>query len=250
MNTIRAIWFWGVAKCHSFMWIRESVRCNVILMVLLLARPYWQRFCAKGAVEFMQAFVAAWLEATHTEKVFTARERFIDMWAKGEWELICFSARKSKTTNYALREKTKEMDAKGINMPFNEEEFVARIQNVKDEEILEIGPPMAARWAFLHVQKMYDEAREQAPGIQQLFGDFSIDDKPSTMNLELVDWNGELVKAVLKDIDEGIQQKEVEKNEGACYMDERIALRILKGQKIDEEAVDGGSDAGEDAMEE
>jgi hypothetical protein len=60
------------------------------------------------------------------------------------------------------------------------------------------------------------------------------------MNLELMDWDGELVSAVLKDIDEEVKQKEVEKNEGAYWMDEHIALRILRCQRIDEEAVSAG----------
>ena len=57
------------------------------------------------------------------------------------------------------------------------------------------------------------------------------------MNLEILDWDGKLVSAVLRDIDEEVKQKEVEKNEGAYWMDVHIAFRILRGQRIDEEAV-------------
>jgi hypothetical protein len=82
-----------------------------------------------------------------------------------------------------------------------------------------------------------------------LFGDFGMDDKPSLVILELVDWEGELVSAVLRDIDIGAERKEVEKNEGAYRMEESIALKLLRSWGIDEETSAGGGGDG-NAMEE
>jgi hypothetical protein len=96
---------------------------------------------------------------------------------------------------------------------------------------------------------MHDEATKQNSGIELLFGDFSIDAKPSTTNLEQVDWNGELVSAVLEEVEEGLSQKGIEKNEVAYWMDERLVVGILRGRRVDEEAVVGGGGGG-DAMQE
>jgi hypothetical protein len=65
LDIIRAIWFWGIEKWHNSMAIRDSVRCNVILMLLLLSQTELQEYCREGAISFMQAFIAAWLEGMH-----------------------------------------------------------------------------------------------------------------------------------------------------------------------------------------
>jgi hypothetical protein len=200
-------------------------------------------------VEFMQAFIAAWLEGTHNPHIFTARERFIEIWGQGEFALICFSARKSKNMRSALQEKREVLEAKAITVPFENEEFVAQMHKLSDEDVQDVGSATAGTWALLHVQKMHDEVRRHAAGIEDSFGDFSIDEKPSAMNLKLVDWKGELVSAVLRDIDDGVQQKKTEKNEGAYCMEKSIALKLMRSQRIDEDVAVVG-DGGEDAVDE
>jgi hypothetical protein len=156
-------------------------------MLLVLARPELQKHCAKCAVPFMQAFIAAWLEGTHTPYIFTARERFIEIWAQGEFELICFSVRKciSSLTELAQKRK-KKMEDKSIVVSPSEDGFVAQVQGLSGEEVRDLGPAMAAGWAYLNVQAMHEETKKEASGLEDVFADFSIDVKPSTMNLELV----------------------------------------------------------------
>ena len=142
------------------------------------------------------------------------------------------------------------MDGKGIVVALSEDDFVAQMRGLGEEEVRTLGPAMAADWALLNYQAMRVEAKKHASGIDDVFGDFCIDDKPSAMNLELVDWNGELVSAVLRDVDDGVVQKEIEKKEKAYWMEERFALRILRSQRIDEVGVVSGGGSDGDSLEE
>jgi hypothetical protein len=231
-DVARAIWFWGIGKWHNFMGNRDSVRLNIIMMLLLLARPELQRFFRDGAAAFMEGFVAAWLENIHSPHIFTARERFIEIWTQGEFELICFPIGKIKSTRDVLREKRKEVDNKGVIVSFEEDGFVEQMRGLSVEDVWDIGPAIAEKWVFAHLQAMH-AANKQASGIEDLFGDFSIDDIPSAMNLELVDWEGELVSALLEDVDYKVVQRVSEKNEGAYWMDKSTALRILRSENVD-----------------
>jgi hypothetical protein len=58
------------------------------------------------------------------------------------------------------------------------------------------------------------------------------------------------VSAVLRNVDAKVEQKGIEMNEMAYWMDETVAPGILRSQKVDEEAADVGGSGGDGVMEE
>jgi hypothetical protein len=83
-----------------------------------------------------------------------------------------------------LRPKERKIEAKSVSIPFEEQEFVDKMRSLSDQEVLEHRPAITLKWMAKRRQAMQDKATKQNSGIEHLFGDFSIDAKPSTTNLE------------------------------------------------------------------
>lgn len=91
------------------------------------------------------------------------------------------------------------------------EDFITSIQGLNEQQIRDFGPACAREWQQQTVEGVCGKGTEQEgdeTGIESLFTDFPIT-KPSAFELERVDWEAELVKGLLVDVDEEMEKEKI-----------------------------------------
>jgi len=255
-DMLRALWYWRICPSHTFSMLERGPRYNVVLMVLVLARPDLQVLCKPGALEFIRAFVAAWLECQWRPLIFTAREAFLRIWNQGTFDLISFPQRQLKMLGRRSKHVHRRLEGEvQLQVPSEEADFVTFMQALSAEHIRDFGPALAAKWCKLQREaatgKKIEEEDEET-GIDGMFQDLGIA-KPSTYNLELVNWDDELVKSVLVDIDPNVEPSKPARNKDTFWMSVDNAFSILKGNYDGLPGYGKGAqdiEVDEDAMEE
>jgi hypothetical protein len=73
------------------------------------------------------------------------------------------------------------------------------------------------------------EQEEEETGIEDMFQNFGIA-KASTYDLDLVDWDDELVKSVLVNVEHDVERHKAEWNKNSAWMNVVLAFTMIKGQ--------------------
>jgi hypothetical protein len=142
----------------------------------------------------------------------------------------------------------------GQNMPLEEEKFVQFMQGLSADQLQTYGPVLADKW-LRKCDRVYRvaEGYEEETGIEDLSADFCIV-KPSEHDLEQVDWETELVRALLVDVDEEAEPMMPKLRTEAFRIDADTAMKMYKGIGLSTateehgEVANGGSRV-EDMME-
>ena len=92
----RALWYWSLSRQRSLSFSLNQVRFNVALIVVVLSRLDAQHLVKPSAVPFIQTYLDAWLENLHRPTEFIMREAFLQIWATGPFDLMCFPTEPSK----------------------------------------------------------------------------------------------------------------------------------------------------------
>jgi hypothetical protein len=235
-DVLRALWYWNIARIHTFSVCDYVSQANIILMLLMLARPDLQTLCKPGALGFINAYIAAWLEQLRAPLVFTAREAFLQIWNQGPHDLICFKVGQGIAANKNMRNVCEKLDGEDwkdqLQVPAKDADFVKFMQELSDEQFYQFGPTLALKW--IRIQRAAQtgkkaEQEEEETGIEDMFQNFGIA-KPSTYDLDLVDWDDELVKSVLVDVEHDVERPKAEWNKNSAWMNVELAFTMIKGQ--------------------
>jgi hypothetical protein len=259
-NNIRALFFWGLDRNHAFGSRYKCMRYNMVLMLLVFARPELQQYIKPGALDFLRAFLTALMEEFSQSQDFTARESFVGLWADGRFEFVCFKSSRLKLIQKTL--KTRDLHKSGKEKIWQafvgEEEFVGFMQGLSPSEVEVYGPVLTLSWMAAKVrviQGVETEQHGEQTGIEGMFATLDLS-KPSEYDLEHVDWEDELVRNLLVDIDQEAKGTTVQFNTGGFWMDADTAVKILVGEYINVPTPDVRDGEGElapgagDAMEE
>jgi hypothetical protein len=125
-------------------------------------------------------------------------------------------------------------------------ELLDRAGELSAQQLRDFGPALA--WKYVDAQAQYASAQtgHEETGLEGASEDFALE-KPATSALELVDWEQELVRGVLVDVDEDVKPKTFSYNKEACWMNSDMAFRLVMGEDCgagepagrDTEMVDG-----------
>jgi len=256
-DIIRAQWYWGIDFNHAFTTELDRIRYNLALMLLVVARPELQQHMKPDSLPFIHAFINAWLEDMYKPLEFTVREAFLQTWISGAFDLTCFTDGQQKGNVKRLKHSLKKLEndeSEPIkDAPKGQEEFVAFMQGLNQQQLEMYGPVLAMKWIWARTREVKGTLAvpEKETGIEELFADFGIA-KPSSYDLERVDWNDELVQGLLVDVDGNAEKVEVEFNKDAFWMKVDVAMSIYGNKLGDIETTSGGDiqdvDMGDSAM--
>ncbi|KAH7093713.1 hypothetical protein FB567DRAFT_178804 [Paraphoma chrysanthemicola] len=253
LQLIRAQWFWGFDYRHNFcpanIGSRIGIRYNIMLMLLMLVHPELQTLCEPGTYDFIQCFIAAWKEDEDRSEDFAAREAFIDMWAKGPFDLIYFTKHQLAVLRDELRlmyiKLNDSLDGQELHIPLDEIDFVTVMRELHPEQIRSFSLALIRAWWRVRyiASKNTDTERKCAArettdlekddcSIETMFVKLSIA-TPSAQDLKLVDWEDELVKGVLVDIDEDLEPRSgstaSQTSSQMPWMDKKTAMNLFAG---------------------
>jgi hypothetical protein len=245
-NIMRAEWYWCLDRTHSFTQYHGSVRINLVFMLLTLADPRMRQYCHPDKLDFVEAFVEAWMEDQERPEQFDSRERFLDIWAQGNIDLVCFTKGQVKRLLAVLHETQARLEADTDYIPAAAKTFVDQVRALDDQQIMQYGPLLALEW--LRSQRATGSATAtQETGLEDLFADIAVT-KASDHDLDLVDWDSELVQSLLVEIDESVKQVKPAPRKEAYWMDTKTVFAMVNGEYASLSTYHGTRDGGLDAV--
>lgn len=123
----RALWYWSLSRQRSLSFSLNQVRFNVALIVVVLSRLDAQHLVKPSAVPFIQTYLDAWLENLHRPTEFIMREAFLQIWATGPFDLMCFRPNLANRMQKHRKRAFTKLDAlhgtKRLIVPSGQDEF-------------------------------------------------------------------------------------------------------------------------------
>ncbi|KAE8871908.1 hypothetical protein PTNB73_03367 [Pyrenophora teres f. teres] len=191
-----AIFYWSMDPAHSFSIYYDPTRYNVLLAHLVLEDPKARDQLAPALVNFLKGFIYAWLEQAMRQ---------------GEYDLIIWNRRQLKRIYTAI----KALKAKVVEPPFNVDQYWDKAREQPVEEFRKHGANWAMQYIVYKAQLSKDvAAKAQAQEVEYALEEGTFVDDFSTLAMDMGDgapaylseelFNQDLVKSLLKDVDEGI----------------------------------------------
>ncbi|KAH7130242.1 hypothetical protein B0J11DRAFT_522720 [Dendryphion nanum] len=120
LNLTRTIFFYRLDPNHQLQRYRDTHRWNVAIFLELLtldhlyprktSNPVSQFYLRHGAKDFMIAYLEAVIEHHNTPTSFIAREAFVWLWKREDFEFYSFSSAQRKLMKNAMKRMSKELE--------------------------------------------------------------------------------------------------------------------------------------------
>ncbi|KAH5083854.1 hypothetical protein HBI52_114280 [Parastagonospora nodorum] len=236
----RAIFYYGIDELHCFSRRSHHVRYNIILMAFAWTSGFDTKYCKAGCENFVKAYIKAWIEGLVFEhEMIDTRERdaFFGEWKTGPFDLYFFTDGYAKTMRARLRAHRERFTALGTSPLVSD--FLLTLKNgeLSDAAFEENGAALAFQWAMSYIadangtqavkNKEHAERGGSAGWIEE-----------GSKTLGEVEWDGDLVNAVLEEIDPTLPDPEsikMNKREvdwaGAWITRDQIFRTILKPEE-------------------
>ncbi|CAA9962466.1 hypothetical protein PTMSG1_05840 [Pyrenophora teres f. maculata] len=241
-----AIFYWSMDPAHSFSINYDQTRYNVLLAHLVLEDPKARDQLAPALVNFLKGFIYAWLEQAMRVDYMEgeARDNWLKMWKQGEYDLIIWNRRQLKRIYTAI----KALKAKVEEPPFNVDQYWDKAREQPVEEFRKHGANWAMQYIVYKTQLSKDAAaKAQAQEVEYALEEGTFVDDFSTLAMDMGDgapaylseelFNQDLVKSLLKDVDEGVTPERPQgvnvlppEGLGQCWMDPEQAMALLEGR--------------------
>jgi hypothetical protein len=233
-NVVRATWYLGVDKLHSFSMHHENVRYNIILMVYIKA--HLDRGFATGAyveqtvdcMAFIKNYWRAWFWAVvNDDDTFGAQEAFIRSWMDSDYDLIIFGSNQKKRLKKALR-RLLDTNPGSFENPI---ELAMDTQALTPEQLTLHGVALAVEYCFgvkETVDKRESNITNNAAGLDKSLAGMTMNITPE--QLAGVNFEAPLTASLLNDIDDTMVENWPAPRQRRPWMRPEVGLDIFENK--------------------